>query len=82
MTKKRARKEKEVGGATKHVRADWSCQHRQSYLLKQNDVLHKKAERIVPGQEDVLENVSNSFLTKPQILCPHNWRVDQVQPDG
>ena len=42
-------------------------------------VLHEEPERIVPREEDVLDNVPHSFLLEAKALPSHNWRVDEVQ---
>ena len=42
-------------------------------------VLHEEPERVVPREEDVLDNVPHSFLLETKALPSHNWRVDEVQ---
>ena len=55
---------------------------RQGYLLKPLNVLDQEAVGIVPGQEDVLQDVTNAVFFESQVLCPHHRRIDQVEPGG
>ena len=48
--------------------------------LHAGHILHQEAVGVVPGQEDVLDHGQHPLLPEAQALRPHDWGVDEIQP--
>ena len=44
------------------------------------DVLDQEPESVEPGQEDIFEDITNTFLLKAKGFPPHHGGVDEIQP--
>ena len=50
-----------------------------TYTFKSFQILYEKAISVVPWKENVLDDISNSFLFKAQVLGADDGRVNQVK---
>mmetsp|Transcript_6291 Transcript_6291/g.12437 ORF Transcript_6291/g.12437 Transcript_6291/m.12437 type:complete len:589 (+) Transcript_6291:533-2299(+) len=44
--------------------------------------LHQEPVGVVPGEEDVADDVAYALLPEPQLLCSHHRGVDEVHAEG
>jgi hypothetical protein len=50
-------------------------------LLKELDLAQVKVERVDPFQDDIRQNLSNTFLSESKIFTTYNRRVDKEKTD-
>ena len=50
-----------------------------TYALETFQILDKETIGVVPGEENVLDDISNSLLFESQVLCTNNRWIDQVE---
>lgn len=46
------------------------------------EILHKESVSVVPRDEDVLQDVTDTFFLEAQVLGAHHRRIDQIEPES